>query len=295
MTIPNRLEPEECPACSAKGDEEVLHVVRGFAIARCRRCGLGRTRRPRDFDPLELYGEAYFTGGHDDGYADYPGSEPILRREFRAALAHLQRSGAPSGRLVEVGCAYGYFLDEAAAHFRVHGFEVAAEAAAAARGRGHDVVHGPVTETGLSARGPFDAFVLLDVIEHLADPLEVLSRLARHARPGAHLLLSTGDWGAITARVAGRHWRLMTPPQHLWFFTRATIALTLARAGFRVVDVRYPWKQVPLRLMAYQLGRALGVQHLVARLPLPELGLPVNLFDALRLVARREGALERGG
>lgn len=282
-----------CPACAApetRVGASVVYEVRGFAIARCPGCGLGRTRLPPGFDPLALYDEGYFQGAQDDGYADYRGSERILRAEFRSALAHLRREGARAGKLVEVGCAYGYFLDEAAGSFEVHGTEVAEAPAAACRARGLDVSSGILTEAFLESRGPFDAFVLLDVIEHLAQPDALVALLARHARPDARLLLSTGDWGSLTSRLLGRRWRLMTPPQHLWFFTRASLTRLLARAGFEVTSVCYPWKRVPLELMAFQLGRWLHLQALLRRVPMPDVGLPVNLFDALRLVARYRGA-----
>jgi SAM-dependent methyltransferase len=266
--------------------------VEGFAILRCRRCGLGRTELPADFDPLRQYDEGYFQGARADGYADYPGSERVLRREFRAGLQHLLRHGPSSGKLLEVGCAYGYFLEEARARFTGCGVEPAEGAAAAARARGLDVASGTAHPEFLATRGPFDAFVLLDVIEHVACPGELLLTLARHARPGAALLLSTGDWGSLSARLLGRRWRLMTPPQHLWFFTRAALQRLLARAGFSVLDVRHPWKRVPLELIAYQLGRSLGLQPALQRVPWPDLGLPLNLFDALRLVARYTGLAE---
>lgn len=280
---------ELCPVCAQPPDYRRLYTVRGFPIVRCRRCGVGRTLVAPGFDALGIYDEAYFQGGRHDGYADYQGSALVLRGEFRAAFRQLGRAGVQHGQLLEVGCAYGYFLDEAARVFRVSGVEVAESAASACRARGHDVASGVVTEEFLCARGPFDALVMLDVIEHLQRPDEVLALLARHAKPGAVLLLSTGDWGSLASRVMGRRWRLMTPPQHLWFFTQSSLAKLLAQAGFRVTDVQHPWKQVPLGLMAYQLGRALGLQAFVQRLRMPTLGLPVNLFDAVRVVARFTG------
>jgi SAM-dependent methyltransferase len=278
-----------CPICGAARGWCSLYEVRGFAIVRCRACGVGRTLLPPGFDALSIYDEAYFQGGHADGYADYRGSERALRQEFASALQHLQRAGVSSGRLLEVGCAYGYFLDEATSAFRVAGVEVAATGAAACRARGHDVAEGVLTVEFAAARGPFDALVMLDVIEHLERPDEVLALLARHARPGAALMLSTGDWNALASRLSGRRWRLMTPPQHLWFFAVSSLTTLLARAGFRVVDVRHPWKRVPLELMAYQLGRTVGAQGLLRRVPIPSFGVPINLFDAMRVVARFEG------
>src|SRR5262249_7180751 len=156
----------------------------------------------------------YFSGGKSDGYADYPGAEPILRREF-AGTVKFVREWRSCGRLVEVGCAYGYFLQEAKAFFDVCGIELATEAAIHCRKSGLQVFTGMADETNLQQIGSTDVFVLLDVIEHLPDPRETLRLLTRHLNPGGIIIITTGDFGSPVARLLGRHWRLMTPPQHL--------------------------------------------------------------------------------
>ncbi len=263
--------------------------MRAHTVGVCPACGHGQVLDPPE-DPGAIYGEAYFEGGADDGYAAYGATEPVLRREFRRSLARLRRH-VPGGRLVEIGCAYGVFLDEARASFDVVGIEISRAAAARAQARGLDVVCGAADPRVLAARGPFDAAVLLDVIEHLADPSGVLRALARILRPGAAVMLTTGDFGSILARAAGRRWRLMTPPQHLHFFTRTSLGAALARAELRIVSVRRPTKLVPVALAAYQLARVAGpaaplARRLARRVP-SGAGVPVNLFDTVEVIATR--------
>jgi SAM-dependent methyltransferase len=270
-------------ACAACGATEArrLWEVNGFPVVQCA-CGLARTELPAGFDPATIYSEAYFQGGQHDGYADYEGSADDLRREFRRTLDALPARG---GSLIEIGAAYGYFLDEARAQFEdVCGVEISDAARAAAVDRGH-VVERELTPA-LFARAPFDAAAMLDVIEHLDDPGGVLAQLRELMRPGAPLVITTGDFGSPLARAMGRRWRLMTPPQHLWFFSPRTLGALLERHGFRVASVAHPWKWVPIELVAYQASRYLGGQALVRRLA-PRGRVPVNLFDAMRVVATR--------
>lgn len=273
------------PACAACGRSEArpLYEVGGFAIVACA-CGLARTVLPPGFDPASIYGEAYFQGGQRDGYADYAGSAAELRREFRRTLRVLARH-VPRGRLLEIGCAYGYFLELARARFSVAGVELSDHARAACAARGLAVVR-ELDDEFLAAHGPFDAAVLLDVLEHLRDPGAVLARLHAVLRPGAQLLITTGDRGSLAARALGRRWRLMTPPQHLWFFDARSLGALLARHGFRVHALAHPWKLVPLALIAYQAARTVGAQDLARRFVLPG-RLPLNLFDAMRVIAER--------
>lgn len=285
-----------CAACGAPGVEPWASV-RGFDVARCRACGHGQVENPPP-DPATIYDEGYFEGGASDGYASYGATEPVLRAEFRRTLGRIGRHARPEragarGRLVEIGCAYGVFLDEARARFDTFGVEVSEAAAARARERGLDVVTGEPTAELLRARGPFDAAAMLDVIEHLASPERALYALAGATTPKAPLVVTTGDFGSIGARALGERWRLLTPPQHLHFFTRRSLEALLWRTGFEVVEVRHPTKRVPVRLAAYQLARAAGpasraLQRVAARVP-GWLGAPVNLFDAMQVIALRRG------
>ena len=278
MSIPRPA----CPACGAAFRPHF--TVAGFEIERCGGCGLGRTVIPPGFDPSSIYDESYFQGGQADGYADYQGSRAELSREFRQVVQLLRTTGISGGRLLELGCAYGFFLDEAVAHFEVRGVELADHARQTCQARGLAVaasIEDPIVRAG----APFDAVVMLDVIEHLPNPGELLGQAAAMTRPGGRIVLTTGDFSAWVSRLMGSRWRLMTPPQHLWFFTPQALSRQLQQAGFEVESVTHPGKRVPLSLIAYQLGRMLGVR---GGWRIKTSGaLPVNLFDAMRVVARR--------
>ena len=284
-----RDENSDCIACNERSALRYLYRKLGFQIKRCSHCGLGKTETLSDYDPDAIYGEEFFQGGQTNGYANYIGSERVLRVEFRRTLAALRPMLPAGGRLLELGCAYGFFLSEAEAHFHSVGLEVSAPAVEFCRQRGSDVFHGTLESyfpQWRQSEEPFDAVVMLDVIEHLADPAATLNLVREVLRPRGKVVITTGDWNSLLARCMGKHWRLMTPPQHLFFFTRHSLSLMLKRIGFRVCSVRYPWKFVPLGLMAYQLGRRIGLP-LRAFEGLNACGVPVNLFDAMQIVAER--------
>jgi SAM-dependent methyltransferase len=250
----------------------------------CEECGLGRAETAA-FDPFDYYSQEYFSGGRPDGYADYLGTEPVLRREFARVLAFL-RLYCSRGRLLEIGCAYGFFLQEARRHFDVLGIELAEEAAAYCRRSGLNVLQGGADEDKFRRLGALDVIVLLDVIEHLPNPRETIDLCSHYLNPGGVLLLTTGDFGSIVARLIGANWRLMTPPQHLWFFTRQSINCFSASTGLKLVSYDHPWKLVPLSLIAFQLARLLGKQP-IRHLQASRFGIPVNLFDSMRVVLRK--------
>lgn len=235
------MSHRDCPVCSSAGPT-LLFRKDGHDMVRCRDCGcvyVGEDPAGIDFDAL--YGEAYYTGGSDAVFADYVGQEAARRAHARRKLM-LLRTLPPriprSGRLLDVGCAAGFFLAEARAHYAVQGVELSTWSSAYARDRlGLPVITGTLQQAQLPA-DHFDVITLWDVIEHVPDPVPLLGEAARVLKPGGRLVLSTGDWGSAYAQRKGADWHLMTPPWHLTMFSRATLARAAQRAGLQVVGWR---------------------------------------------------------
>jgi SAM-dependent methyltransferase len=148
------------------------------------------------------------------------------------------------------------------------------------------VVTGIADERNLAQLGMMDVIVMLDVIEHLPHPRATLALCHRYLNPGGIIVITTGDFGSLFARLAGAHWRLMTPPQHLWYFTPESLKLMARSLGLSIVAFDHPWKFVPLSLIAFQASRMLGFRY-PGRFPGSRVGIPVNFFDAMRCVIRK--------
>ena len=273
-----------CPACGGTRNHTLRFRINGCDILQCADCGLGRTETS-GFDPAAYYTEDYFSGRHSDGYSDYLGAEPVLRREFARSVEFI-RGYRGGGKLLELGCAYGFFLMEAARHFDVAGIELAADAAEHGRRAGLNVVQGMADEATLRQIGHVDVIVLIDVIEHLPDPRETLALCHRQLNPGGVIVITTGDFGSTVAKLAGVRWRLMTPPQHLWFFTQESMRRMSRGLGLSMEHVDHPWKIVPASLIVFQLRRMLGMRS-ASMASAGRVGIPVNLFDAMRVVLRK--------
>jgi SAM-dependent methyltransferase len=259
-----------CPVCAA-ADPALSFVKDGHSMVECRACGclyVGEALASIDFDTL--YGEAYYKGGDKAVFADYTGQAAARRAHARRKLAwlrHVPPTIARRGRLLDVGCAAGFFLAEAAAHYEVQGVELSAWSSAYAR----DVLKLPVVtgtlEDAALPSAHFDVITLWDVIEHVAAPVPLLQEAARLLKPDGRLVLTTGDRGSAYARARGADWHLMTPPWHLTMFDRASLARAAAAAGLRVVAWRTEgvagdgwWWRNRAALLA---SRALGLGDIV--------------------------------
>jgi 2-polyprenyl-3-methyl-5-hydroxy-6-metoxy-1,4-benzoquinol methylase len=260
--------------------------VNACEIRQCPSCGLGWAETS-GFDPGSYYTADYFSGGRSDGYSDYCGAEQVLRREFAHSVDFLRRH-LDGGRLLDLGCAYGFFLKEARPYFDVSGIELAEDAAESCRQASLHVLSGVADEANMAHIGEVDVITMFDVIEHVQRPRETLELCARYLRPGGVMVITTGDFASLTARLMGTRWRLMTPPQHLWFFTKESIRRMTAPLGFSLEHFDHPAKIVPLSLIIFQLRRMFGMRGPPALIA-PAVGVPVNLFDAMRIVLRKSG------
>lgn len=282
--------PRVCPACAAPPLQSfTLH--NGAPLLCCPRCRLAWWPWPA-FDPAAFYDQDYFQSAQaQKGYNDYASLEPGVRRTARSRLTRLRKLLGAPGRLFEIGCGTGLFLDEArAAGWEARGLEVSAYAADVARRRGFDVAGVPAEEANLPAGG-FDAVVMWDVIEHVRDPAGLLETAGRAVRPGGLLALSTGDITSLCARWSGAKWHLFNLPEHLFFFSPDSLRRLFARAGCPVVERRYEVNWVPMSYVVERLRKMFRRDVAVSAAPARNgWVIPATLFDVLGVYGRRAGA-----
>jgi 2-polyprenyl-3-methyl-5-hydroxy-6-metoxy-1,4-benzoquinol methylase len=254
----------DCTVCSAR-DTTPAFEVDGWKIVRCRRCGhLYVNPRPPIEDVQRLYDEHYFQNpaftatDHDAyfGYMDYLRDRENIQRRLRDVLARVEAHvDGPPGRLLDVGCGPGFFVEVAAlAGWDAWGVDLNKHAVEWANEHVTDRVrHGTADALEFDAAS-FDCVTLFDVVEHLDDPARELAQVAQVVRPGGLLVVVTPDAGALVSRLLGRRWlELKRTPEHLHFFSRATLALALAGAGFRPLEWHSIGKITTVRTMLADL------------------------------------------
>lgn len=288
-----------CNVCGQRthaGSSE-LFVKDGHSIVRCPRCGLVfRATLPTRDELDDIYGTAYFGGSgapaDREGYLDYVADADVHRVNARRRLRRLVTFTAP-GPLLDVGCAAGFFVEEASrAGWQARGVDVSA--AMVEWGRRHtsaDVRVGTLAD--LPSDRAESCVTMWDYIEHALDPRGDVEQAFARLRPGGVLALSTGDAGSALARVWLERWHLMTPRHHNYFFTRATVTHLLESAGFEVLWVGRPAAVYPLRYLAHKacltMDRGLldALARRLERSPLGTRIVPFNLWDVMTIVARR--------
>lgn len=177
----------------------------------------------------------------------YPGSELQSRFGLLAYLAPLVRAGVDfsvmylgsvqRGRLLEVGCGNGSILKGMTElGWAAEGLDFDPAAVQNCRRRGLNVRVGILENAGYPADW-FDAIMMSHLIEHVHQPLELLTECHRILKPAGRLSLVTPNINSAGHRLYGSSWFHLDPPRHLRIFSVAALKTLLQKAGFRSMKV----------------------------------------------------------
>lgn len=191
-------------------------------------------------------------------YEQVEDPEYLAQRESRRLTFHRELDAIeaiqPKGDLLDVGCYTGFFLECARDRgWNVTGVEPSRWAARyATDDLGLDVFNGPIER--FASDRTFDVITMWDVLEHVPNPVEVLTILRRHLRPGGLLVFATHNLDTTVARVLGRHFPLFME-MHTVHFNNRTLNLLLDKTGYRLERKHNQQRAVRLGYLLTRLRR----------------------------------------
>lgn len=264
------LQGFHCIACgsnSAKFLYSVRDTNQGVAgewdIVQCAECGLARLWPMPNPEEIAAFYEGQFYTEEGERFA-----VPVER--IRAKLAKLRgrtlnKLCPQRGRLMDFGSGAGHFaIAQQRKGWEVHAVDPYSTSPA------QDRVSLCVSEDGaITLDYPaayFDAITLWYVLEHLADPVQVLGELCRVLKTGGCLLIAVQDFSGIQARVFGPHWLILDPPRHLWHFSPENLDLLAEMQGMRRIALTRACIELgPYTIMQSILNRLLGNRNYLFR------------------------------
>jgi len=234
----NRIRKEyvaerACPVCKRK-DGEAAFIKNGFEHRRCS-CGM-------IYVPEVLKGE----------YLNYVYADPDYEKEthlsFRTeprksfieaiyldGMYLMDKAGVTSGRMLDVGCSSGLFMELALKRgFEVRGVEPSEYAVNIAKEHDLDVVQG-YFQKGMFENGSYDVVVLWDVLEHCEEPGEILQDSLDVLRPGGAFFLQVPNAMGLAPRIMRQDCNMFTGFGHINLFGPDTLRQVLEKNGFENV------------------------------------------------------------
>jgi SAM-dependent methyltransferase len=236
-----------CLLCGA-GESRTVWRQDFFRIDRCGGCGvLFAVNPPTQGELNTLYEKGFLTGSQTENLGRENGPPPDWKQsEQMALLGRVKRLGINGGALLDVGAFSGMFMQNAKLEgFDATGVEPILDAFRYTTGTlGLKVIHGDLFSAALPAES-FDVVSLLDVIEHVRDPVAELQETFRVLKPGGILVMTTPNVAGLMQRIVGTKRKMFGEawcpiddvPWHLWGFTPATFRTCMTKSGFHVEAV----------------------------------------------------------
>jgi 2-polyprenyl-3-methyl-5-hydroxy-6-metoxy-1,4-benzoquinol methylase len=259
------VRPGLTPACGVCGSARTQRYCRkgGSEYHECQECRSIFQHPLPSPDSMRGYADEEYDRGL---YREYVQARPMKVAHFE----HRLRLVAPrigKGRLLDVGCACGYFMEVAAREGHdVQGLEFSENAIAAAspsiRPR---ILHASIDTLRGAHERRYDVITAFDIIEHLDQPLQFLEDARRLLAPGAHLVLSTPDVDHWLRPLARSRWPMLQPMQHLTLFSRHSLRVALERAGFVDVHIETAHKVISWEYLVGQIRTLNPWLHAVLR------------------------------
>jgi len=247
----------QCPLCGSSALSrlpfEYWSQFERYPGSKCGACGLAFLSVQPDRDTLnEMYDADYFESDFRCGSEPAAGlggaeSERVFAREAKAALELIRRlTGRTNGRILEIGCAGGWFLKAAREEgWDARGVELSKDAADFAREKlGLDVSRGELAEAGFPPAS-FDVVYMADVLEHVADPVGFVREVRRILADGGHAVVCgptalnalSRRLGLAAYSLAKKTRSIALAPYHLFEYTPRTMRLLFEKGGFEVVTL----------------------------------------------------------
>ncbi|MEK7578840.1 MAG: class I SAM-dependent methyltransferase [Patescibacteria group bacterium] len=234
--ITKNVSIESCPICYKKNPIK-FDKKNGFEILKCSGCDLLWTPNIDEKVLSDFYSKSYFESQDNIfGYSNYIEDEEILRINARYILSEFPKFKDNSPKMLDIGCAHGFLLDESRKlGWETKGLEFSAEAASYAVNKLNlNVSVGSIMQTELPENN-FDIITMIGVMEHLADPIAAIRKVNKLLKPGGYLAITT-----INTKGFVRLFDLK-PPEHIFYFSAKNLSLLLERENFKVVKQSSYW------------------------------------------------------
>ena len=229
LLVPPLLQQHDMPASAQSlPHESELANEHGITLElrQCAACGLVQTTN----ETVPYYREVI------RAVAVSPEMSAFRKAQF---AAFVERHGLAGRHMLEIGSGHGEYLQLLAeAGVAAHGIEHSATAVADCRRRGLDVAQGFMEAADTDVPGaPFDAFMILNFLEHLPSPRTVLAGIRHNVAAGAPGLVEVPNFDMMLRADLFSEFI----SDHLFYFTESTLRTLLESNGFDVVDCEPVW------------------------------------------------------
>jgi SAM-dependent methyltransferase len=243
------MEITSCNLCGSPNCITLYHIpdllLEGeseqFTLVKCEQCGfVYQNPRPTQSEMGQYYPtdyEPYYTEGNANWISRIIYQYGINKR---ARIINSIKGRKSAGRLLDIGCSTGTFLNTLKRYksWEVWGVELSEYAAKIAQEQYKLNVFQGNLEQAIYPTNFFDIVTMWDVLEHLPDPSATLTEISRITKPRGKIVLRVPNYDSFDAKLFGPSWAGIDLPRHYYVFSKQNLTQLLSKRGFMVNSVK---------------------------------------------------------
>ena len=243
-----------CPLCQTQHVQEryALRQAKNHAVWQCQKCSLQFLHpQPSDRELRAFYTEAYYRTWGFDGQENRI-VERMKCKTFERRLQLISKF-KQEGKILDVGCATGFFLRVANKFgFTSYGIELSEFSGNLARKKfGEETIHiGKIEDCQFPAQS-FDIVTMSDFLEHIKNPEVIFRKTAILLKEDGIVVIATPDTDSFTCKFMRARWTHYKQ-EHLFYFNQNTIEKLALQTGFEVIAHRLCDKAINLFYLFFQ-------------------------------------------
>ena len=233
-------EEKECIICG-KNEKIVWTRYSGFKAVQCNGCKFVWIDPCLNKEGLEKYYHDYLTSNRKNKEM-----ARLRKIQYKIDLEFIKKY-IQKGKVLDVGCSGGFFLNEFGDGFKKHGIEIDPESCNYGRKEfGINIMNGIFGEKDDFRENYFDLVVTRGSIEHMPNARQVIERIAKVLKPGGFYFISaTPNIECFSAQIYKEKWNQFDPIEHIFYFSEKTMSNLCNQHGLKLIDSDYPYLKTP--------------------------------------------------
>jgi len=225
-----------CPICNNNNTHLLFELTNSNKIFRCDKCTVQLLYPQLNDETLsKLYSENYYKAWGIQGENENHAIKKMKVATFKLRLNAIKKF-ISSGNILDVGCATGFFLEAAKEQgFVPYGIEISEYSAAISKKKfGNNQIFCGTIETAPLKENSFDAITMSDLIEHVRNPIQSLSKAEKLLKNNGVIMIMTPNSNSVSNRLMKKKWTHYKL-EHFFYFNKKSISVLAESCGLEVV------------------------------------------------------------
>jgi 2-polyprenyl-3-methyl-5-hydroxy-6-metoxy-1,4-benzoquinol methylase len=215
-----------CLVCEHKDLKALTGYEKAFLV-KCGNCGFVFSERIPTIEELDNHYKNYGS--------NFYCSELTIKR-YNEILDKME-SFRKTGRLLDIGCGIGFFLDVAKKRgWEVYGTEYSERLIGLLREKGITIHEGPLNSKNYE-EGFFDVVTSFEVIEHINNPTNEINQIGKLIRKGGLVYITTPNFNSLLRKRLKIQYNVINYPEHLSYYTPSTMNHLFSSNGFKKLKI----------------------------------------------------------